>query len=274
MAKKKLNDGETVKLKSRNPIVEFDRLQMYFGEPYVIDLEGVQGSITLYSPKIGDVIRMGESKFYSALNIFITNTTSYRAFLWDMGIDWNEISDFELFIMLYKNIDQEISNLLFGEDLVWNDFELSQKQTEEKIEIVLINPQLNIEINYDVYNHIAQYLRAVFNIYPEEKITTDNILKQWYINKDKRQAERDQANKDEKHSSSIQSVISACVNHPGFKYKLRELREVGVAEFYDSVQRLQIYENTTALLKGMYSGMIDGKKIKASDYNFMKEITK
>jgi len=61
------------------------------------------------------------------------------------------------------------------------------------------------------------------------------------------------------------------VNHPGFKYKLQELREVGVCEFYDSVQRLQIYESATAVMKGMFSGMVDSSKIKPDQYNWMKQ---
>jgi hypothetical protein len=76
----------------------------------------------------------------------------------------------------------------------------------------------------------------------------------------------------DKSDTSIQSIISSLVNHPGFKYKLKELKEVGVAEFYDSVKRLQVYEQTTSLLKGMYSGFIDSKNIKPQDYNFMRDI--
>ena len=36
----------------------------------------------------------------------------------------------------------------------------------------------------------------------------------------------------------MKAIISSLINHPGFKYKLHELKEVGVAEFYDSVKRL------------------------------------
>ena len=79
--------------------------------------------------------------------------------------------------------------------------------------------------------------------------------------------------KDEiESSSSIQALISSCINHPGFKYSLKDLKHVGVAEFYDSVKRLQVYEQSTALMKGMYSGFVDGSKLKATDYNFMREI--
>ena len=40
---KEVIDGKRVdsKLKSRNPIIEFDKLKLYFREPYVIDIEGI-----------------------------------------------------------------------------------------------------------------------------------------------------------------------------------------------------------------------------------------
>ena len=62
------------------------------------------------------------------------------------------------------------------------------------------------------------------------------------------------------------------VNHPGFKYKKNELKEVGIVEFMDSVKRLQTYENTVALLRGMYSGMIDASKINKEEFNWTRPL--
>lgn len=265
----------------RNPKIEFDLLQMYCREPYVIDLKDTIGKVVVYQPTIGDIIKIGEKKFYQTLNIFVCNTTTYRVLLWDMGIDWNEFSDFELFMLLFSQIDEDVSKLLFG-DLNFKNFEpfmLTKPPTEENPEPspypVLWDNENEIEINYDVYNHFAQYIRTMFNIFPEEKITLNNTLKDWYIQKDKRELERKmkKAEKGEIDSSSnLQSLISSCINHPGFKYSLSDLKNVGVAEFYDSVKRLQVYEQSTALMKGMYSGFIDSSKLKPTDYNFMREI--
>lgn len=225
-------------------------------------------------PTLGDIINIGESKFYSTLHIFVSNTTTWRLKLWDMGIDWNEFSDFDLFIMLYKGIDPDVSKLLFGE-LNWNDFQIyTKKDTDGKESASLYNPVLGIEINESVYHHFSQYLQNVFNMFPEEKITYDKTMKKWFIDKDRREEKRnaEKEAKGKKETSSIQSIISTCVNHPGFKYKLKELVDVGVCEFYDSVQRLQIYEQSTAVLKGMYSGFVDASKINPDAYNFMKNI--
>lgn len=258
----------------RNPKVEFDQLQMFCGQPYVIDLEDTPGKVVVYSPTMGDIINIGEKKFYQTLNVFVCNTTQYRAMLWDLNIDWNEFPDFYLFIMLLSQADKEVTKLLFG-DLDFSKFEQTYKRKDEDSpeELILWDAEDEIEINADVHNHFSQYLRAMFALNVEEKITTDNTLKSWYITKDKRAIENaEKLKKNEEKTSNLQTVISSLINHPGFKYKLSELKNVGVAEFYDSVKRLQVYEQSTALMKGMYSGFIDGSKLKPEDYNFMREI--
>jgi len=264
---KQIIDGQKVdkKLKLRYPPIEFDRLQMYMGFPYVIDLPSAEGSITISVPTMRTFIELGEKRYLQTINVFTTNTTEYRVPLWDVGIDWNEISDFELFCMLYKQIDPEVSKSIFG-DFNFNDLELYKK---DEI-IVLYNEKLNVEINEEVYQHIAQYLRIIFNINPVEKITKDKFLKDMYIHKDRVEAENKK--KKQKENTSIQPLISACVNHPGFKYRLKEVLDMGIYEFYDSVARLNIYESTTAVLKGMYSGFVDASKFKSDDFNFMREL--
>lgn len=260
----------------RYPKIEFDRLQMYMGYPYVIDIPDAFGSITIKKITMGDVIKIGEKRFYESLNVFITNTTAYRLLLWNGGIDWNTFSDFELFVSLYKSLDPEIVNLIF-EDLDFSKFQIRDRIVDEKGKIMptLVYEDDSVEINEEVYQHIHQYLQTLFNMEPEEKITTDSILKQWYINKDKTHLANEESKKktgENIQSFSMQTMISACVNHPGFKYKLSEIGEMGIMEFYDSVQRLQIYESSTALLKGMYSGMISSKDLDPSTYNWMREI--
>lgn len=256
-------------MRAKYPQLEFDRLKMYFGEPLVIPCR--HGEITVLSPTIGDIITLGESKFYSTLNILVANTTSYRLFLWDLQLDWNEVSDFELFCMIYKNIDSDASRLLFG-DLDFSLFEPKVLNVDEATKkLVLANVEQNVEIDEDVYQQIHQYFQMMFNMHPEELLTQEKRMKDWWIAKDRREQERKLKKKADEKPYSIQPIISALVNHPGFKYKLKELREVGVAEFYDSVKRLQIYEQSNALLHGIYGGMISSKDIEPESYNFMRE---
>lgn len=272
-------DGNRVdtKIKSRNPVIEFDTLQIYMDIPHIIDIEGLKGKLTIYSPTLGQVIKMGQTKFYMGINPFITNTTQYRLPLWEMGVDWNDLSDFDLFCMLlHSGVDKDVTDVIFGEEIDWSKFALFARVKEDGTEErILYNEESDIEINELMYFHISQYIRKMILRSPDEKITKDSTLKNMYIMQDKRHRanEQDKKEKGEDTSFSIQSLISACVNHPGFKYKKSELMEIGLNEFYDSVRRLQIYESSIASMHGAMGGMIDAKKLPKDATNFMREIS-
>ena len=257
---------------------KFNELKMYFARPFDVG-NGMQIKI----PTIGDILNLKDADvtFYQMLNPWTTNPTSYRLELWDLGVDWNKITDFQLFLMLYKSCDPEASQLLFG-DIDLQKFDLYEKKTptldengEEVIqsEVVLYNKEQDIAITEEDYTLISQYLRTAFNIWPKVEKAKGKATKQAIIEEDRMNLEFKKSNGETNDNSSpLLPLVSSCVNHPGFKYKLEELESVNFVFFMDAVQRLQIYENTTALIKGAMGGFIDGSKIKKEDLNFMRSI--
>lgn len=264
------NNQNNKQIDSQNnkPKFEFDRLKMYFGDPYIIETETCK--IQIYQPTIGDILDIGEKDFYSMLNIFVSNPTSYRLQLWDMGVDWNKISDYELFCMLIKGLDKEITSLLFG-DINFQYFELYSKKLEDNEVLTLYNKEQNIEISEETYRHISEYLRLMFNIYPKVEKAKGKATKEAIIDEDRMNLGLE-IKKNKGYKSMLLPLVSSCINHPGFKYKLNELREIGIVQFMDSVQRLQVYESTVALNSGMYSGMCDLSKVDKNLFNFMRDI--
>lgn len=259
-----------------------DPLKLYFREPYK-----VKDKIIINQPTIQDIIDYGEREFYAMLRIFIENPTMCRVQLWDLGIDWNKITEYQLFAGFVPILQPEQTKVLFG-DLnftllkPWprqipnpkfdeNKEEDDEKNPKEITETILYDPVNDIELNESDYSQIALCLRTMFGFFPKnEKVLSfkEDVIEQERANMKKAAEE----NKD-KSGSTLLPLISSCVNHPGFKYKIEELKDIGICAFMDSVQRLQIYESTTALLKGIYSGFIDTKDIKDSEqFNFMREI--
>lgn len=263
--------------KSRNPTIKFNKLKMYFGRPYTIDLENVDGSITIYPPTLGDIVDYGEEEWYQNLSVLTCNTTSYRYQLSLSDIDWNEISDFEMFCGLYQTIEDKFSQILFHFNL--SDFERYFRQKEEengevtKIP-VLYNEKEKIEINEEVYFHISQYLRNCFHIFPKEEIVDQEALKRALLDKEKANIHNMEAMKKmgRESDTALLPLISSCINHPGFPYTIETLDKLPMFAFMDSVARLQIYESTVAALSGMYSGMCDMSKVPQETFNFMREI--
>lgn len=250
---------------------------MYFGEPFEVG-----NGMTVLIPTVGDILRLDNSDitFYQTLYIWIANPTTYRLMLWDNGIDWNKISDYELFLMLYKTENPDVSKMMFG-NVDFQQFGLFHKTVQEKNEdgemvdvqkVTLYSPEQDIEISEQDYTLISQYLKAAFNIYPKVEKAKGRITKESIIEEERMNLIAKERKGEDIPTSSLLPLISSCINHPGFKYNLNELREVNFVQFMDSVQRLQIYESTSALLKGAYSGFCDTSKIDKDEFNFMRDI--
>lgn len=249
----------------------FDKLKMYFGEDYKV--KGIKISM----PTIGDILEIGEERFYQALSPFLYNSTSIRVMLWEyFEQDWNKVKDIEVFALMSQTIqDKEPQRIIF-KDINFDDFQLIQvnrKYTddeEDNLELALYSPSQDILLYEEDYMEIAEYIREMMNVHPKrEKIKGKSAIT-WTIQEDKMNA---QFEKDKnKSSSTLLPLISTCINHPGFKYKLQELKEVGIYQFMDSVKRIQKYESATAAMKGIYSGMVSAKDIGEEALNFMSDI--
>lgn len=246
----------------------FDPLAMYFREDYEVN------GIRIVQPTIGDILKIGEQNFYSGLSPFLYNSTSIRVMLWDLPerIDWCKVRDIEVFNML-KSISQDKTAIR----LLFPDYEIEKmnlvayrEKDSDEAQYYLYDQEHDFLLPEDDYMKIAEYIRALLNIHPKVEKAKGKTTKQWMIDEDRMNAAQNDGKKTE---STLLPLVSSCVNHPGFKYKLQELRDVGIYEFMDSVQRLQIYESSRALLQGSYSGFCDTSKIPKEQFNFMRELS-
>lgn len=246
---------------------KYDILKMYFGEDYY-----VTDKIRIIQPTIGDILEFGESKFWGVVSKLCANPTSLRLMLWDNGIDWNKIEDFELFIMLVQDLEKKDTEILFG-DIDFTKFKLI-KNSNEKLVLVYM-PDPTIQIDEEVYTRMVGYLRVMFNIHPKVEKAKGKATKEAIIDEERinLRNELNKINKETWERSTLFPLISAALNHPGFKYKKSELKEIGIVEFMDSVKRLQVYESVTSFMTGIYMGMVDTKKINLQEeLNWMRDL--
>lgn len=255
---------------------DFDELKMYFGEDY-----WVTNKIKISQPTIGDILNYGDIKFYSMINTLCANTTTFRLDLWKKGIDWNKISDFSLFSSIIKGYTPENTSLIFGDlNLSWfetipNSNVLVYIPRDEVGQVIPFDYEDPIIIDEFVYTRMVKYIRIMFNINPKVEFAKNKATKEAIIWEDEMNLKEDEKKKNNKGytSSFLLPLVSSMVNHPGFKYKLEELKDIGIVQFMDSVKRLQLYESTTALMSGVYSGMMDTSKMNLSkDLNWLKDL--
>ena len=152
---------------------EIDPLQLYFGDDYVIN-----DKIKIKQAKIGDIVDFGEAKYFSVVHTLTAIPSDLKSKLWDMGLDWMEIEDFELFMMLAPTLSKENTELLFG-DL---DFtKLKPYRNKENGDIVLADLESGVKIDKLIYLRIVNYLRKVHNITPKIERAANKATKQILI---------------------------------------------------------------------------------------------
>lgn len=286
-----IDDGSK---KESKPQYHFDKLKMYFGEDF--NYKG----IIISMPTIGDILEVGEENFYQALSPFIYNSTSIRVMLWDNGVDWNNVKDIEVFNILTTIMNQKnnsvLENIENKKKTLFSMFKKDDKSEEKELtplsivfkniditkfklvsvkenesdepKFALYDKELEMLLDEDDFMMIAEYIREMLNMHPKTERAKGKTAKSWIIQEDKMNAQVKESN----NTSTLLPLISTCVNHPGFKYKLQELKEVGIYQFMDSVKRIQKYENGTAALKGVYSGFVSSKDIPDEIINYMGEI--
>ena len=243
-------------------MTDIDELQIYFSG-YTF---AVNDNIHMISPTIGDIIDYGEANYFSAVHYLTCIPSDMMSMLYDMGIDWETMDDFELFIMLSRTLGKEELKLVFT-DLSLADMQI--KVNPDNGEIILRNDETNQTIDKLAYMKIADYLRTIHGITPKVKKAANQTTKRILIEVDRQEKQR--ALKDaQNHKSQLKPLISAMMRYPGFKYKSNELKECTLYEFMDTVKGASIYISSTSLLQGSYSGFCDTSKIDKKNFDWMR----
>lgn len=243
------------------PIKPIDELKLYFGEDYAVSKD-----IMIHQPTIGQIVAMGEQQYFSMVYSLCSIPSDLKSRLYDLGIDYETISDFQLFTMLCPLFHKEDTAILFG-SLDFSRFIL--KQNTENGELVLHNETTGQKIDRLVYQIMVDYLRKMHGITPKVEHAGNSYTKKILIEEDRRKRE---AEKRKPFHSILRPLISGMVNSPGFKYNLEEVKNLKLCPFMDSVRRIPVIQSASSLLNGCYSGMIDTNKIKKSELDWLRDL--
>ena len=240
--------------------LEVDDLKLYIGDDYVIN-----DKIKVLQPTIKTIAEFGEKDFFSVVHTITAIPSDMKSQLWDMGLDWMEVDDFELFIMLSQTLTPNRTWLLFG-DL---DFSKLKPFNHPNIEgeIILADKESGFFIDKMIYLRIVSYLRKAFNITPKIEKAANKMTKKILIEEDRN---RIQQNRDKPFKSFLLPMISSVKVKQG--YTKEYVLNMGYVEFMNDVARLQVIHNADHLLSACYAGTIDMKKINKSELNWMKEL--
>lgn len=240
--------------------LDVDDLKLYIGDDYVIN-----DNIKVLQPTIRQIAEFGERDFFSVVHTVTAIPSDMKSQLWDMGLDWMEVDDFELFVMLSQTLTPDRTELLFGN----LDFSKLRPFNHPHVEgeIILADKETGVLIDKMIYLRIVSYLRKAFNITPKVEKAANKMTKKILIEEDRKKIE---LNKDKPFKSFLLPLISSVKVKQG--YTKEYVLNMGYVEFMNDVARLQVIHNADHLLSGVYAGTIDMKKINKAELNWMKEL--
>lgn len=239
--------------------LDVDDLQLYFGDDYIVN-----DNIKLTQPTIGQIVDYGEASYFSMVHTFCAIPSDMKSQLWDLGLDWCEVEDFELFMMLVQTFTPDKTSILFG-DLDFS--KLRPFRNNQNGDIVLADKETGIIVDKMIYLRIMAYLRKLHNLKPKVEKAANKITKKILIEEDR---QRILHSKDKPFKSYLLPLISAIKVKQG--YTKDYVRNMGLYEFFDDISRASIIDHASHLLNGAYCGMADLSKVPKQDFNWMREL--
>ena len=241
-------------------LVQVDELRLYMGD----DIKVADG-VVLKSPKIRTIVDYGEANYFSMAQALCATPSSMKVQLDDMHLDWMTVEDFQLFAMLCQTFTPDRTYPLLG------DLDLSQlrlRYTPGTEDVELSNSDRSIVINEIIYNVLVTYLRKMHGFKKQVDKAGNKMTHKVLLNLARQDAKMAQ---NKPYKSFLLPLVSSLQARQG--YNKEYIKDMGIFEFMNQINRVQIIVQADAALGGCYSGMVDTRKMDKTVLDWMREIT-
>lgn len=216
----------------------------------------ITDKISVRIPTVGEILE-DEQKYYSLVSSLTSSPFQCMVQLDDMGIDYTEVTDYQLFQMMFVMLSTTDMSILFG-DLVTNGYQL-YKDTSNNTD-VLYNETTGTDYKIDefVYIKIADAIRKINNLEKDNSKPGNEEAKRYLLKKARKKQKR---NVNKPYEPYLEKMVIALVNRPEFKYNYEETMEMSIYRFNQSFKQIQTSINFDKTMIGVYAGTVDTSKM-------------
>lgn len=176
------------------------------------------------------------TSFWKETNLFTQTPSDMISELDSVNIDFEEISDYELFIFLFlmnKKIGNPSKCILFNNFSLWN-----LEVCEFNGDSCLSDENGKVIINESVYNDISKIITVITGYEKTKKKKFGNAYaKKKRIEQDYKQKEKIK-NQSEEHSNVLDSIILRLVCNANFPYNFETIQNVTIYDLIKSLQQI------------------------------------
>ena len=243
-----------------------DELRLFrdtaLGLDYVIN-----DNIKIHHPTLAEICDFGEQEYYGMATALTCNPSAYKVALYDIGIDFSTLSDFDFFITMSQSLPQEMTRLLLGELDLSKLVPCKNEETDETVLCTVVEGEPKVIIDRALYTLLADYLRKIHGFEKKVDKPADEYTKKYLIERERKRLKRQ---KNRPFKSMLKPLISGMVNQPGFKYDYTTVWDLPITVFNDSVARVQKFLHYAQTMAGAYAGTVDLKQVNKKELNWLE----
>lgn len=222
----------------------------------------INDKIYIVIPTVGEILD-NEDEYYAMITLLTAMPIDLMVQLDDMGIDFTEIGEYELFLMTFGGIRNMDTHLIFG-DLDLSKFQLGVN--EQNDQPVLIDVENDIMIDRSIQVQIADVIRRIHHLEKNIRKPANKEAKDFLLDRERRRQKR---RKKEKHYSSLETLIVALVNVEQFKYDYETVKNLTIYQFNESARQIIKKVDYDNRMHGVYAGTISVKDLDQDDLNWL-----
>ena len=278
----------------------FDKLRIYKG----LDVP-ITPKISVKQPTLSEILEFGERDYFSAVRTLTSCGADMKWQLWEQGIDYTKISDYDLFIKLiwrilgsqkkmieeaqlsvegqkmlseFTDVDLEklminplrlVLNIDFGNfDVYEENMPTAEEGGEQPKRIILYNRKDDITIDQAVYHQIVDVVRDIHGFKRNNEMPANEITKMDLIEdaRDEMEATR---------YKPFESILRPLISYLNVKCGLcgsDQIWNMKINQFFYDIKKAGGIKETELLLQGAYSGFASLKGVDSEKLNWFSDV--
>lgn len=218
-----------------------------------IDIPDTKLSIRI--PTVGEILE-NEQHYYNLVYSLTATPYQYMVQLDDLGRDFRDVTDYQLFMTLFPLFAKEDISILFG-DIDLSDIEIYKNNQNDTL--ILYSCKNDITIDEFIYNQIVACIREINVIKRENRTVGNDEAKESRIKLERKHQKR---NANKPYEPYLEKLVVALVNRPEFKYNYEQTDHLTIYQFNQSLKQIQTSINFDNTMIGVYAGTVDTSKLK------------
>lgn len=217
----------------------------------------INEKISVHVPTVDEIFEFGDQKYYSMAQTLIATPFELMVELDDIGIDYETITDYQLFVLMMESlaVQEDNTSILFSDLNLKNFREAVNTKNKER---VLWDEKNDIVIDQMIALEICNAIRKI-HFWDAPIGRAGNVEAKRYLIERNRTKKQRLAKKP--YKSFLESMIISLVNTEEFPYNYETVMGLSIYKLNASWRQIQKKKHWEQTMNGVYFGTVDTAKI-------------